>query len=513
MDSFGALVLKLLDSQSANPLLHLVDRLRQEFDAGAVVLLELRDGFLRPLAQTGLVREAFGRSFDPAAHPRLATILSRSTASWFEPDCDLPDPYDGLLPHSPGNPLHVHDCMGIRLELGSSVWGALTFDSLQIGAFTPQVRETILNLRPAIEHVIRTYVVEEESKRLRLACINRDASRLSSAPVSAELLGSSESFTTALNELDAVASSNLPVLITGETGAGKELFARRIHQVSARAHMPLIYINCAALPESQVESELFGHMKGAFTGAIAERTGRFEAAHLGTIFLDEVGELPTATQAKLLRVLQNGEVQKIGRNEPRIVDVRIIAATNRNLLESTRSGSFRTDLYHRLSVYPIRVPPLRERGTDVLTLAGHFLELNRTRFGLRSLRLSHASEEVLLDYHWPGNVRELEHTISRASLKALKNTVTDSGIITIDPSFLDLNDSTTSSTPPGVRRRSAEPTTHAPIRPLKESVELFQAGLIRRALDENDGNWSRSADQLQIDSSNLHKLARRLKLK
>lgn len=511
MTSPGELVLRLFDNQSANPLQHLVDCLRQEFDSGAVVLLELSDGFLRPLAQTGLVREAFGRSFDPASHPRLATILARSTTSWFEPDCDLPDPYDGLLPSNPGNPLHVHDCMGIRLEIGSSVWGAMTFDSLRIGTFTSEVREQILKLRPVIEHVIKTYIAEEESKRLRLACINRDATRLSSTPSPAELLGSSESFTTALNELTAVAASNLPVLITGETGSGKELFARRVHQMSARANQPLIYVNCAALPESLVESELFGHIKGAFTGAIADRIGRFDAAHLGTIFLDEVGELPTATQAKLLRVLQNGEVQKIGRNDPHIVDVRIIAATNRNLLESTRSGGFRTDLYHRLSVYPIRVPPLRERGSDVLTLAGHFLELNRTRFGLRSLRLSHESEDALLAYHWPGNVRELEHTISRATLKALKYTVPDSGIITIAQQFLDLNDQPITGVDD---KRSSTPGAQRSVsRSLKESVDTYQKNLIHQVLEENDGNWSKTATQLKIDASNLHKLAKRLRIK
>ena len=181
-----------------------------------------------------------------------------------------------------------------------------------------------------------------------------------------------------------------------------------------------MHVNCAALPEALAESELFGHVRGAFSGAIAERAGRFEAAEGGTLFLDEVGELPLSIQAKLLRALQNGEIQRLGADRPRKVNVRIIAATNRNLKERVQEGSFRADLYHRLSVYPVPIPPLRERGNDVLLLAGFFLELNRARLGLRSLRLSVAAEDALHRYAWPGNVRELEHVVSRAALKAVK---------------------------------------------------------------------------------------------
>jgi anaerobic nitric oxide reductase transcription regulator len=180
----------------------------------------------------------------------------------------------------------------------------------------------------------------------------------------------------------------LSVLITGETGVGKELVAEAIHLQSPRAQKPLISLNCAALPELLVESELFGHVKGAFSGAVNGRSGKFELADGGTIFLDEVGELPLPVQAKLLRVLQSGQLQRVGSDQEHHVDVRIIAATNRDLAEEVRVGRFRADLYHRLSVYPLRVPPLRERGRDVLLLAGFFLEENRARMGLRSLRLN-----------------------------------------------------------------------------------------------------------------------------
>jgi len=226
-----------------------------------------------------------------------------------------------------------------------------------------------------------------------------------------------------LKELRVVASADLPVLLLGETGVGKELFARELHILSQRSDKPLIYVNCAALPESLAESELFGHVKGAFSGATSDRSGRFEVAHGGTLFLDEVGELPLSIQAKLLRVLQNGEIQRLGSDKYRKVDVRLIAATNRNLRQQVSNETFRADLYHRLSVYPLPIPPLLERGDDVSILAGHFLELNRARLGLRALRLSPEAELAIQQYQWPGNVRELEHVISRAAIKLLSHGV------------------------------------------------------------------------------------------
>src|SRR5690606_7975798 len=191
--------------------------------------------------------------------------------------------------------------------------------------------------------------------------------------------------------------------------------------------------------ESLAESELFGHVKGAFSGATSDRAGRFETAQGGTLFLDEVGELSLSIQAKLLRTLQNGEIQRLGSYETIKTDVRIIAATNRQLKESTRSGDFRADLYHRLSVYPVHIPPLRERDQDILILAGHFLEFNRTRLGLRGVRLSYAAERALLTYNWPGNVRELEHVISRAALKMLSRGASRDQILTLGPELLDLD--------------------------------------------------------------------------
>jgi Transcriptional regulator containing GAF, AAA-type ATPase, and DNA binding domains len=212
------------------------------------------------------------------------------------------------------------------------------------------------------------------------------------------------------------------VLITGETGVGKELVAMALHQASNRADKPLVSLNCAALPDTLVESELFGHVRGAFTGAHGERRGKFELANGGTLFLDEVGELPLTVQAKLLRVLQSGQLQRLGSDREHRVDVRLIAATNRDLAAEVRTGNYRADFYHRLSVYPLQVPPLRERGRDAVLLAGYFLEQNRSRLGLNSLRLSSEAQAALLAYDWPGNVRELEHLIGRSALKAMGQT-------------------------------------------------------------------------------------------
>src|SRR5690606_12622466 len=252
------------------------------------------------------------------------------------------------------------------------------------------------------------------------------------------ILGDSPVLRQLLDELAVVADSDLPVLLQGETGVGKELFARWLHSHSPRARKPLVYVNCAALPETLAESELFGHAKGAFSGAGQDRPGRFEAANGGTLFLDEIGELPLATQAKMLRALQSGVIQRLGAGQPRHVDVRVIAATNRRLWEEVREGRFRADLYQRLSVYPVHIPPLRERGRDVLLVAGHFLELNRARLGLRCLRLSPEAERVLLNYDWPGNVRELEHVISRAALKVLSQAESRTALLSIEAPWLGL---------------------------------------------------------------------------
>jgi transcriptional regulator with GAF, ATPase, and Fis domain len=222
-------------------------------------------------------------------------------------------------------------------------------------------------------------------------------------------------------ELVAVTSST--VLVAGETGTGKELVARAIHQRSKRGAKLFVAVNCAALPASLVESELFGHERGAFTGAVTRRLGRFEQADGGTLFLDEVGELPLETQAKLLRVLQSGEFERVGGNRSLRTDVRIIAATNRDLTQAVREGRFRSDLYHRLSVFPVHLPPLRERRDDIPLLTAYLVTRKARQLGRNIERIPNAILDRLASYDWPGNVRELENVLERAIILSRGSTI------------------------------------------------------------------------------------------
>ncbi|TDX29451.1 anaerobic nitric oxide reductase transcription regulator [Modicisalibacter xianhensis] len=491
---------------SAVRLQRLVRTLREYFRCGAVGLLRLDGDALCPVAVDGLTREALGRRFVVAQHPRLAAILARRETVAFPPDSTLPDPYDGLVDNQIGEPLPVHDCMGISLHVEGSVWGALTLDALTPGTFDERSHDDLQRFTLLAEAAVRMTRLEQDVRRLRLS--RSDGGEGLVERQEGEIIGQSPTIRQLLDELEVVADSELPVLLTGETGVGKELFARHLHQCSRRRQRPLIQVNCAALPESLAESELFGHVKGAFSGAGNARAGRFEAADGGTLFLDEVGELPLAIQAKLLRTLQNGEIQRLGEDEPRHVDVRVIAATNRILHDSVRDGHFRADLYHRLSVYPVPIPPLRERGSDVLVLAGHFLELNRARLGVRSLRLSPEAENALCGYDWPGNVRELEHVISRAAIKALSHGARREDIVTLEPELLDLPLAV-----PAAPDVAAIPAKEAPVEALHDSVARTQRQAIHHALERTSGNWSAAARLLEVDSSNLHKLARRLGIK
>ena len=379
-----------------------------------------------------------------------------------------------------------------------TAYGSLdtAINALKAGAFDYLTKPVDL---PRLRELVNTAL------RLQQASSNEKA-------VDSRLIGDSPPMKALRKQIDKLARSQAPVYISGESGSGKELVARQIHDLGPRAERPFVPVNCGAIPSELMESEFFGHRKGSFTGAIEDKQGLFQAANGGTLFLDEVGELPLSVQAKLLRTLQNGEIQRLGTDQPRRVDVRIIAATNRNLQQSVRDGLFRADLYHRLSVYPAPIPPLRERGNDVLLLAGHFLELNRTRLGLRSVRLSSAAEQALLAYAWPGNVRELEHVISRAALRLLSRGGERGAILTLEPELLDLD---SAALPPAVSTPQSSGVAlpvSAP-QPLRVSVDACQRQAIRQALEAADGSWAQAARLLELDPSNLHKLARRLGMK
>ncbi len=235
-----------------------------------------------------------------------------------------------------------------------------------------------------------------------------------------ELIGQSAALEAVTRQIDLVAPTDSAVLILGESGTGKELVAREIHRRSQRSSRPLIKVNCAAIPRELYESEFFGHAKGAFTGALRDRVGRFELAEGGTLFLDEVGEIPLELQAKLLRVLQEGELERVGEERTRRVNVRLVAATNRNLRDEAEAGRFRQDLFYRLSVFPIEIPALRKRKDDIPLLAEHFLDVSTRKIGRPKPALTLAAVQRLQQYDWPGNVRELQHVIERAVITSTK---------------------------------------------------------------------------------------------
>jgi len=257
-----------------------------------------------------------------------------------------------------------------------------------------------------------------------------------------ELVGASASFTRMLGELRAVAPTDATVLLLGESGSGKELVARHLHEHSQRSQKPLVKVNCAGIPRELFESEFFGHVKGAFTGAHRDRLGRFQLADGGTLFLDEVGEIPLDLQSKLLRALQEREVERVGDGRVQQVDVRVVAATNRNLKACVDAGTFRADLYYRLHVFPLQVPALRERKDDIVPLFEHFLSRACQRLGRPFMRLDGGSTRMIESYPWPGNVRELEHTVERAVILA------SDGVLRLDNILprLEVEDVQTSAT-------------------------------------------------------------------
>jgi Nif-specific regulatory protein len=287
------------------------------------------------------------------------------------------------------------------------------------------------------------------------------------------LVGSSGPMRQLYEEMARVAGTTTTVLIRGESGTGKELIAQAIHYHSPRAKKPFIKVNCAALPETLVESELFGHERGAFTGAEARKKGRFELANGGTLFLDEIGELSPAIQVKLLRVLQEREFERVGGTEPVKVDVRVIAASNRDLEKALAGGSFREDLYYRLNVFPIFIPPLRARKADVLPLADHFAEKYAREHGKSIKRISTSAIDLLSSYHWPGNVRELENTMERAVLMADGEVIHGHHL------------------PPTLQ--TAEATGTVVSTSLSTAVEVFERSLIEDALKTTRGNRSKAA--------------------
>jgi two-component system nitrogen regulation response regulator NtrX len=285
------------------------------------------------------------------------------------------------------------------------------------------------------------------------------------------------------DQIEMAAKSNSRVLILGESGSGKELVAHILHQNSNRTEKPFIEMNCAAIPQELIESELFGHEKGSFTGAFERKKGKFELADEGTLFLDEVGDMSLSTQSKVLRVIETQEFQRVGGSRNIKVDVRIISATNKDLIEEVKKGNFREDLLYRLNVIPIMVSPLRERKEDIPVLVEHFLEYFATEYGQRPKKVSPDAIKILEAYDWPGNIRELRNVIERLVIMTSSNTITAKNIVV------------------GGSARS----DYFAFNTLKEARESFEKDFITKKLEENSWNISKTAEILDVERSNLHR--------
>ena len=301
--------------------------------------------------------------------------------------------------------------------------GSLVVKAMQIGA-ADYIRKPFSDLDDIV-HAVKRVLTYERLKQEILAT----KSPTTRPDPTERIVGSSPEMIDIFKTIGRVARTQATVLVTGETGTGKELMAEAIHNASDRRSGPLIKVNCAALPETLLESELFGHEKGSFTGALAQHKGRFEAAHKGTIFLDEVGEMSLATQKKLLRVLQEREFERVGGNVPVKVDVRVIAATNRNLRDEVLDGRFREDLFYRLNVIEVHMPPLRDRKEDIPALVNHFLDKHRYSGVAMPARISEEAVETLMEHDWPGNVRELENIMQRAVVLSRGDLITPEHIV------------------------------------------------------------------------------------
>lgn len=336
------------------------------------------------------------------------------------------------------------------------------------------LEKVIITAKRALERKI----LEEENRSLKENIIKK-----------CRLIGDSEKMRTLRQQIEMAAQSNSRVLILGESGTGKELVARALHEKSQRAGGPFVEVNCAAIPQELIESELFGHEKGAFTGATERKSGKFELADRGTLFLDEIGDMTLQTQAKVLRVIETQAFQKVGGSKNIKVDVRIIAATNKNLMEEVKNGNFREDLYFRLNVIPIIVPPLKERRDDIPLLIKYFIELFASENGIRQKEITPDVVKTFQDYYWPGNIRELKNAVERLMIMVPSDVITKR-----DVDALGL-----------FGQQVLKEYDYFSHKTLKDARDAFEKDFIIRKLKENNWNVSKTAEVIDVERSNLHK--------
>jgi transcriptional regulator with GAF, ATPase, and Fis domain len=320
----------------------------------------------------------------------------------------------------------IKEIAAITLICDNVQLGALSFYAKTHGAFTRDARDVIEQIAGLVSLAVANIQQLEEINKYKQQLEEENhyfKEATATGYTYSDIIGTGKAMQKMFHLLEQVAHANSTVLILGETGTGKELVARAIHNSSPRKDKLMVKVNCAAMPASLIESELFGHEKGSFTGAIERRIGKFELASKGTLFLDEIGEMPVDLQVKLLRAIQEKEIERVGGKGPIKVDVRIIAATNRNLKKEVAEGRFREDLFYRLNVFPITLPPLRERKEDIPALASHFVEKYSRNAGRKEMSLSSKAMKELMSYDWPGNVRELEHLLERSVLLTTSNVI------------------------------------------------------------------------------------------
>jgi DNA-binding NtrC family response regulator len=449
------------------------------------ILIVDDDTSLRETLQE-LVQSA-GYSVETAVNASVATEMlqtSRPTLIL----CDWKMPIAGgqyLLERSPDKQIPI-------IIMTAHGTGPNALKAMELGAYDfitkPLDADTVL---ATIERAIRHADLEREVQELRAKSYQQDLMTDEREDRSQRLVGTSPAWLEVFKGIGRVANTDLSVLLQGESGTGKEVVARTIHEASSRRQKPFVVVNCATLPAELMESELFGHEKGSFTGAVAQKLGKFEVASGGTVFLDEIGELPLALQPKLLRVLQERTFERIGNTRTFEADFRIIAATNRDLEDEVREKTFRADLFYRLQAFTLYLPPLRERKTDILALAEYFLDRFAARNGIAVSALSPDAASMLQRYQFPGNVRELEHMMDRAAVRSGGRAITEEILATTFGR-------------PAPQTNAVSDCARLRDLPFHESVAAWERMLIETALEEAHGNKSDAARKLGINRRLLY---------
>ena len=449
-------------------------------ERGTISIIDRTDGMILLSEAIGLPRGLSARDYFRLIKPRLEQAVKKGEPvvvprlkDWLYDQRNHGNSVDALnLDQDTG-------LLCVPMKSGDEVIGTISVER----SLTPEHGwEADLRLISMIASIIAQSARLRQEAAEQIQALRAENTRLHEKieedPRPAYIIGSAGSMKSIYRQVEQVAPSSTSVLIRGESGTGKELIARALFENSGRAKKPFVKFNCAALPDSIIESELFGHEKGAFTGALAMRKGRFEAANGGTIFIDEIGDISPTVQVKLLRVLQEKEFERVGSFETQQADVRVITATSRNLEAMIAEGTFREDLYYRLNVFPIYMPPLRERKCDILLLADHFIEKYAMQQGVKVSRISSAAIDALVSYHWPGNVRELENSMERAVLLARGSAIKAQHL------------------PPTLQKKPRSESSE--VATLADAVEALEREMIIDTLKDTHSNMAEAARRLGL---------------